>query len=92
VFFITGRRDKQRQATLWNLDRAGFQGWARLTTRPDEQHGSIVPFKSGERDKIVAEGYTILANIGDQDSDLKDLKDKSAECPFKVPNPFYFVP
>jgi len=92
VFFITGRRDKQRKATLWNLDRAGFQGWARLATRPDDQHGSIVPFKSGERDKIVAEGYTILANIGDQDSDLKDLKDKSAECPFKLPNPYYFIP
>jgi acid phosphatase len=92
VFFITGRRDKQRQATLWNLDRSGFQSWARLATRPDDQHGSIVPFKSGERDKIVAEGYTILANIGDQDSDLEDLKDKSAECRVKLPNPFYFIP
>jgi HAD superfamily, subfamily IIIB (Acid phosphatase) len=92
VFFITGRRDKQRQSTLWNLDRAGFQGFARLATRPDDQHGSIVPFKSGEREKVVAEGYTILANIGDQDSDLTDLKDKSAECAFKLPNPFYFIP
>ena len=91
VFFITGRRDKQRQATLWNLDRAGFNGWAGLATRPDDQHGSIVPFKSGERDK-VAEKYTILANIGDQDSDLEDLKGKSAECSFKLPNPYYFIP
>jgi acid phosphatase len=92
VFFITGRRDKQRQATLWNLDHTGFQGWARLATRPNDQHGSIVPFKSGERDKIVAEGYTILVNVGDQDSDLKDLAGKSAECPLKLPNPFYFIP
>src|SRR5215813_3836701 len=91
VFFITGRRDKQRQATLWNLDRAGFNGWAGVATRPDDQHGSIVPFKSGERDK-VAEKYTILANIGDQDSDLEDLKGKSAECSFKLPNPYYFIP
>jgi acid phosphatase len=92
VFFITGRRDTQRRATLWNLDRAGYQGWARLATRPDDQHGSIVPFKSGQRDKIVAEGYTIIANVGDQDSDLQDLKDKSADCSFKLPNPFYFIP
>jgi predicted secreted acid phosphatase len=92
VFFITGRREKQRRATLWNLDRAGFKGWTGLATRPDEEHGSIVPFKSGERDKMVAEGYTILANIGDQDSDLEDLKGKSAECVFKLPNPFYFIP
>jgi len=90
VFFITGRRENQRRATLWNLDRAGFTNWAGLATRPDDQHGSIVPFKSGERDK-VAEKYTILANIGDQDSDLEDLKGKTAECSFKLPNPYYFI-
>jgi predicted secreted acid phosphatase len=98
VFFITGRREKQRRATLWNLDRAGFKGWAGLATRPDEEHGSTVPFKSRERYNI-AERYTILANIGDQDSDLEDLKElkdqngrSSSECAFKLPNPFYFVP
>jgi predicted secreted acid phosphatase len=90
VFFITGRREKQRRATLWNLDRAGFKGWTGLATRPDEEHGSIVPFKSGERNKI-AKDYTILANIGDQDSDLEP-KDESHGCPFKLPNPFYFIP
>jgi HAD superfamily, subfamily IIIB (Acid phosphatase) len=91
VFFITGRRDKQRQATLWNLDRMGFNSWAGVTTRPDnDRDDSIVPFKSGERIKI-AEQYTILANIGDQDSDLEDLKGKSAECAFKLPNPYYFI-
>jgi HAD superfamily, subfamily IIIB (Acid phosphatase) len=25
VFFTTGRREQQRRATLWNLDRAGFK-------------------------------------------------------------------
>jgi hypothetical protein len=82
---------------LWNLDRAGFKGWTGIATRPDEEHGTIVPFKSRERYNI-AERYTILANIGDQDSDLedpkelKDLKGPSAECVFKLPNPFYFIP
>jgi acid phosphatase len=97
VFFVTGRREQQRRATLWNLDRAGFKGWTGIATRPDEEHGTIVPFKSRERYNI-AERYTILANIGDQDSDLedpkelKDLKGPSAECVFKLPNPFYFIP
>jgi len=97
VFFISGRREQQRRATLWNLDRAGFKGWTGIATRPDEEHGTIVPFKSRERYNI-AERYTILANIGDQDSDLedlkelKDLKGPSAECGFKLPNPFYFIP
>jgi predicted secreted acid phosphatase len=88
VFFITGRRDSQRQATMWNLDRAGFRSWAGLSTRPDDDHGSIVPFKSGERKKIESNGYTIIANVGDQQSDLEG---GAAECGFKIPNPFYFI-
>jgi HAD superfamily, subfamily IIIB (Acid phosphatase) len=96
VFFITGRRHSQRQATLWNLDQAGFEGWAGVRTRPDDDNArSVVPFKSGERKKIQTAGYTIIANVGDQQSDLKgDEGGTYAECPFsfKVPNPFYFIP
>jgi hypothetical protein len=89
VFFITGRRHSQRKATMWNLDRAGFHGWAGLRMRRDDDHDtSIVPFKSGERKRIEENGYTIIANIGDQQSDIDG---GSAECPFKVPNPFYFI-
>lgn len=95
VFFITGRRDSQRLATMANLDRQGFQGWAALRTRPDDQHGSIAAFKSGERAKLITEGsFTIIANIGDQDSDLADKdgkKDSLVECSVKLPNPFYFI-
>jgi acid phosphatase len=91
LFFITGRREGQRQATLWNLDRAGFEGWAALYTRPDDDHkDTIVPFKRGMREKIVQNGYKIIANIGDQLSDLDERR--FAECTFKVPNPFYFIP
>jgi len=88
VFFITGRRNSQRDATLINLDHAGFEGWTRLLTRPDADSGSIVPFKSGERAKIAAAGYTIIATIGDQQSDIDG---GFAECGFKLPNPFYFI-
>jgi acid phosphatase len=89
VFFITGRRTSQRDATLINLDHAGYQGFARLVTRPDDDHASsLVPFKSGERAKIEQAGYTIIANIGDQDSDLAG---GHSECGFKLPNPFYFI-
>jgi len=90
VFFVTGRRDRQRRATIVNLRRAGFRGWTQLATRPDDDKApSIVPFKSGERAKIVKQGYTVIATIGDQNSDLAG---GSAECGFKLPNPFYFIP
>jgi len=90
VFFITGRRDSERQATLWNLDRAGYEGWAKLVTRPDEDsHATVEAFKTEERRKVAQAGYTIIASIGDQQSDLDG---GFAECTFKVPNPFYFIP
>jgi hypothetical protein len=88
VFFIIGRRNKERQATLWNLDRAGFDGWAKLVTGADDPHPTIQAFKTKteERVKIAAAGYTIVATVGDQQSDLDG---SFAECAFKVPNPFY---
>ena len=89
VFFITGRRHSQRVATLSNLDSEGFRGFAGLKTRPDDDHErSIVKFKSGGRKAIEADGYKIIASIGDQESDLAG---GAAECVFKVPNPFYFI-
>ena len=103
VFFITGRRDFQRRVTILNLRREGFQDWTELATRPDDDTSdTIVPFKSGERAKIERgekpydKPYHIIATIGDQQSDLDgnpngDDKGSHAECPFKVPNPFYFI-
>jgi acid phosphatase len=90
IFFVTGRRDSQRRITIRNLKRAGFKNWTGLRTRPDDDHSkSIIPFKSGERVKIEKEGYSIIASIGDQ---LSDFDGGHAECGFKLPNPFYFVP
>jgi acid phosphatase len=89
VVFITGRRDRERQATLWNLDRAGFEGWAKLVTRPDDDsHATVEAYKTEERRKLAEAGYTIIATVGDQQSDLDG---GFAECKFKVPNPFYFI-
>ena len=90
VFFITGRRDSERQATLGNLDRAGFEGWEKLVTRPDDDaHATVQAFKTEQRRKVADAGYTIIATVGDQQSDLDG---GFAECGFKVPNPFYFIP
>ena len=90
VFFITGRRDSERQATLWNLDRAGYEGWEKLVTRPDnDAHATVQAFKTEQRRKVEDAGYKIIATVGDQQSDLDG---GFAECGFKVPNPFYFIP
>jgi HAD superfamily, subfamily IIIB (Acid phosphatase) len=92
VFFVTGRTHSQRAKTITNLGNEGFKGWTELVTRPDgDNEPSIVPFKSGARAEIEGreESYRIIANVGDQRSDLDG---RHAECIFKVPNPFYFIP
>jgi len=89
VIFITGRPDKQRDATLLNLDHAGFEGWTELRTRPDrDELPTVQAFKTAERTKVEAEGYTIIANVGDQ---MTDIDGEHSGCGFKVPNPFYFT-
>jgi len=89
VIFITGRTDNQRDITILNLDHAGFDGWTELRTRPDRDDLSTVQeFKTAERSKVEAEGYTIIANVGDQ---FSDLDGEHSGCRFKVPNPFYFI-
>jgi acid phosphatase len=89
VFFITGRRHNTQRATIINLRRAGFYGWKQLVLRPDNDTGTVGAFKTGERAKVEAQGYTIIANMGDQ---LSDIENGHAECGFKLPNPFYFIP
>jgi predicted secreted acid phosphatase len=89
VIFITGRPDKQRDATIINLVHAGFEGWTELRTRPDRDDlPDVKTFKTAERTKVEAEGYTIIANVGDQ---ISDLEGEHSGCHFKVPNPFYFI-
>jgi acid phosphatase len=91
VFFITGRPESERAATERNLRSAGYEGWQGLALRgvhPESQ--TTIAYKSGERAKIVAQGYKIVLNAGDQWSDLKG--DPEAELSIKYPNPFYFLP
>jgi hypothetical protein len=92
VFFITGRRDAwgERAGTETNLHRVGYDGWTGLYLRPREsQEPSVAPYKTGARRDIERQGYTIIANVGDQWSDLAN---GHAERRFKLPNPFYFIP
>ncbi|WP_133130335.1 HAD family acid phosphatase [Legionella yabuuchiae] len=90
VFFVTGRKESERNATSKNLKRAGFNTWSGLYLKPDNySRPSIIPFKSKAREAIERKGYTIIASIGDQ---ISDLKGGFAEKTFKLPNPYYHLP
>lgn len=90
VFFITGRTENSRQSTETNLNRAGFQNWDGLILKPDnykEKTPSI--YKTQARVALENQGYDIVLNIGDQQSDLVG---KHADKTFKLPNPYYVIP
>ena len=92
AFFITGRHEgeKLRDATIKNLKAAGYDGWTGLVLRPATAGNmTLAGYKSGERAKIAAQGYTIIVNAGDQQTDLEG---GYAERAYKLPNPFYFLP
>lgn len=91
VFFITGRLESQREVTERNLRAEGFDHWQQLILRP-AQHGkqTIGAFKAQARAQLVAQGYTLALNAGDQWSDLKGQPE--AEYNVKLPDPFYFIP
>jgi 5'-nucleotidase (lipoprotein e(P4) family) len=91
VFFITGRPESQRAVTEKNLRAVGYTQWAGLALRSgDELHMATTAYKSAERQKIVAAGYRIAVNMGDQMSDLNGTP--QAEISVKLSDPFYYIP
>jgi predicted secreted acid phosphatase len=88
VFFITARKAADAPATERNLREVGYETWTKIYYTPDAFEGTARTFKTGIRRQLVTEGYTIVANVGDQDSDLAG---GLAERTFKLPNPFYIV-
>ena len=90
VFFITGREQNQRAATRRNLRRVGYGDHQGLyMTATGSHYASAADFKAPQRAKIEADGYTIIANEGDQPSDLEG---GHAERTFLLPNPYYRIP
>ena len=86
VFAITGRPTLVQSLTMQNLANAGYTDLQGVFFKPSGN--ATIPFKSGERAAIEQQGYRIVANVGDQESDLAG---GHADRSFKLPNPFYFI-
>jgi predicted secreted acid phosphatase len=89
LFLITGRRESVRTPTAQNLAREGYEGYKQLILKPQASTATTVDYKSGAREAIEDQGYKIVANVGDQYSDLAG---GHSQVVFKLPNPFYFLP
>jgi predicted secreted acid phosphatase len=95
VIFLTGRKERDRDGTERNLRAQGMGDYAMLIVRSEndpaalvERGASAAVFKTAVRKRLTEEGWTIIANIGDQESDLAG---GYAEKTFKLPNPFYLT-
>jgi predicted secreted acid phosphatase len=89
VFFITGRTAADQVPTERNLREVGYETWTKIFYLPtDNPRLTLTGYKTDTRRQLVKEGYLIIANVGDQDSDLVN---GYAERTFKLPNPFYIA-
>ena len=88
VFFLTGRPEAARASTERNLREVGYDTWARIYFKPTTDPTlTTAGFKTEVRRQLTKDGYVIIANVGDQNSDLVN---GYAEKIFKLPNPFYY--
>ena len=68
------------------MNAVGYTDIAGYYFKPSGE--ATIAFKSGARTAIEQQGHRIVANIGDQESDLSG---GHADRSFKLPNPFYFI-
>ncbi|MFI8851907.1 HAD family acid phosphatase [Streptomyces sp. 891-h] len=101
VFLVTGRKEYQRDWSVRNLKKVGYKNpvdkehfFLKNEENPPPyldcgSDCTTVEYKSGTREHIEDQGYDILANFGDQYSDLKG---GHADRRVKLPNPMYYLP
>ncbi|MFF4606298.1 HAD family acid phosphatase [Streptomyces sp. NPDC001339] len=101
VFFITGRKESQREWSVRNLKNVGYDvalDRKHVYLKNKENPPAYLPcgatcttveYKAGTRKYIESLGYDIVANFGDQHSDLNGGYAKKT---FKLPNPMYYLP
>jgi hypothetical protein len=99
IFFLTGRPVTQMKGTVKNLRKVGYPavpaGHVFLKDPSDPWLSSCTTtctttqYKSLTRKHIKSLGFHIVANFGDQ---FSDLRGGFANRTFKLPNPMYFLP
>lgn len=90
VIFLTGRIEEERNDTIRNLKKVGYSNWDGLILRDGPyRNAPAAVYKSSMRKKLTHDGYQIIMNIGDQESDFRG---GYSGRNYKLPNPFYLIP
>ncbi|MGQ4387818.1 HAD family acid phosphatase [Streptomyces sp. SAS_270] len=83
IFFVTARPGIIAAETKWNLKTVGYPVSGLYARDLPDLFDEVSAYKTGERAKIESLGYTIIANIGNNGSDLVG---GHAERTFKLPD------
>ena len=91
VFFVSGRKESQRELTVKNLEKIGIlpEHYQELYLKADNyDKASAGDFKINARKDIETKGFNIVLVLGDQKSDIIGADGVG----FKLPNPVYHIP
>ncbi|MFJ7066824.1 HAD family acid phosphatase [Streptomyces sp. NPDC101115] len=83
VFFVTARPGIIYSLTDWNLKQAGYPVNGLYVRSLPDLFSEVSAYKTAKRAEIEAKGYTIIANIG---NNTTDLVGGHAERAFKLPD------
>ncbi|MDX6347397.1 MAG: hypothetical protein QOF84_2187 [Streptomyces sp.] len=83
VFLVTARPDFIEEVTEYNLDEAGYPVDGLYGRSLTDLFGEVSAFKTAQRAKIESKGYTIIANVG---NNTTDLTGGHAEQTYKLPD------
>ncbi|MET7859223.1 HAD family acid phosphatase [Streptomyces sp. NPDC005318] len=83
IFFVTARPGIIASLTQYNLTAVGYPVTGLYVRDLPDLFDEVSTYKTAKRAEIEARGYTIIANIGNNDSDLVG---GHAERTFKLPD------
>ncbi|MEU4208930.1 HAD family acid phosphatase [Streptomyces sp. NPDC026206] len=83
VFFVTARPGILVPVTEWNLRQVGYPVSGLYVRHLPDLFRDVSTYKAAKRAEIEANGYTIIANIG---NNTTDLAGGHAERTFKLPD------
>lgn len=87
VFFITARKEQERESTEAYVKALGFRKWEGFYFEPSGyQKKSATYFKIADQKKITELGYDIILNLADE---YAAIRVGYSDMSFKLPNPFY---
>ncbi|MBP2584460.1 putative secreted acid phosphatase [Streptomyces sp. PvR006] len=83
IFFVTARPGIIHSLTDWNLKQVGYPVDGLYVRSLPDLFAEVSAYKTEQRAKIESKGYTIIANIG---NNTTDLVGGHAERTFKLPD------